>query len=292
MEKVIKKLSVLLVAMVLILNFTAISFADLDEVALPSPVIYGDFNGWAIEGEDAYPLDDAGEGLFKGIYYFEAYDGEGDGYTLLVCITKVDYGEHGWGAGEQYTIDGDLAGFGSVSIFNPTVSGKYEVIYNSETNVTTIELHEVMLPLPVIYGDFNGWAIEGEDAYPLEDAGGGLYKAIYHFDAYDGDGDGYTLLVCITKVNYGEWGWGAGEQYTIDGDLAGFGSVSIFNPEKSGDYEIIYNSETNETSISFIEESPVTEPGDLSGNILKILLAFLSLSALALAVSIKMPKKI
>ncbi len=269
MKHLLKTLPVILILLITCLAVP--SAAEGDEVALPSPVIYGDFNGWKIEGDDAKPLTEteAGSGIFKASYNFEAYTGTGDGYAINVCITKVDYGEYGWGAGEQYTLEGEAAGMGVTSSFAPEVTGLYEFTYDSATHITTILPPEVMFDSPVIYGDFNGWAIEGENAKPLTEkpAGSGIYVGSYNFDAYTGDGDGYTVIVCLSKMNYGEYGWGAGTQYTLAGEAAGFGTTSIFAPEVTGLYEFTYDSATHITTIlppEVIFDSPVLY-GDFNG---------------------------
>ncbi|MHB1452403.1 MAG: hypothetical protein ACYCYM_00405 [Saccharofermentanales bacterium] len=242
------------IIVVLLLVFSASAFAVAgDEAALASPVIYGDFNGYAIEGENARPLAEtaAGSGIFKGSYQFDAYTGDGDGYSVFVCVTKVDYDPYGWGAGEQYTLSGEAAVMGSVSWFKPSVTGLYEFTYDSATHITTILPPEVVFGSPVIYGDFNGWAIEGENAKPLAEtaAGSGIFRGSYSFDAYTGDGDGYSVFVCLSKLNYGQYGWGAGTQYTLAGEAAVMGSVSIFTPSVTGLYEFTYDSATHITTI-------------------------------------------
>ncbi|MHB8964191.1 MAG: hypothetical protein ACYC5K_13675, partial [Saccharofermentanales bacterium] len=239
------------------------------EVLFDAPVIYGDFNSWAIEGENARPLVETatGSGIFKGSFTFDAYTGDGDGYSVFTCISKINYGQYGWGAGLQYKLNGEVAGFGATSFFKPTVTGLYEFTYDSATHITTILPPEVLFDAPVIYGDFNGWAIEGENARPLVETGTGtgIFKAIYSFDAYTGDGDGYTAIVCLSKMNYGEWGWGAGTQYTVTGEAAVFGTTSIFKPTITGNYEVTYNSTTHITTFVLVQsESPETsDPGVL-----------------------------
>jgi len=252
-----------LVAALLFICITPVAAAEGDEIALESPVIYGDFNNWAIEGENAKPLTETepGSGIFKASYNFEAYTGTGEGYSVFVCVTKKDYGQYGWGAGEQYTLSGEAAAMGSVSYFKPTVSGLYEFTYDSKTHVTTILPPEVFFEKPVLYGDFNNWAIEGENAIPLTETGEGtgIFQGTVAFEAYNGTGDGYTAIVCVSKKNYGQYGWGAGTQYTLSGEAAGFGSKSSFKPEVSGNYLVSYDSSTNKTTITLIQdEDPAT----------------------------------
>ena len=254
-----------IVAALLLICITPVAAAEGDEVPLESPVIYGDFNNWAIEGEDAKPMTETepGSGIFKASYHFDAYTGTGEGYYVFVCITKKDYGQYGWGAGEQYTLSGEPAGMGSASYFKPTVSGLYEFTYDSKTHVTTILPPEVFFEKPVLYGDFNNWAIEGEDAIPLTETGEGtgIYQAIVPFEAYTGTGDGYTAIVCLSKKNYGQYGWGAGTQYTLSGEAAGFGSKSSFKPTVSGNYLVSYDSSTNKTTITLIQEETAAGTG-------------------------------
>lgn len=257
MKRFLKTLSVFLV--VLLACFATVSTvgaANGDEVALPAPVIYGDFNTWVIEGTGSCPLTETGTGtgIFKGIYSFDAYTADGDGYSLFTCITKIDYDPYGWGAGEQYKMNGEAAGFGATSFFKPDVTGKYEFTYTAETHVTTAVLYEVNLATPVIYGDFNSWAIEGENARPLTETGTdtGIFKGTYAFDAYTGTSDGYALFTCISKINYGVYGWGAGLQYKMNGEVAGFGATSFFKPTVTGNYEVTYLAETHVTTLALI----------------------------------------
>lgn len=136
------------VAALLLICITPVAAASGDEVALESPVIYGDFNNYVIEGADAKPLAEtaAGSGIFKASYNFDAYTGTAEGYSVFVCVTKKDYDPYGWGAGEQYTLSGEAAAMGSVSIFKPIVSGLYEFTYDSNTHVTTVTLIQAETP--------------------------------------------------------------------------------------------------------------------------------------------------
>ena len=228
-------------------------------VNFTTPVIYGDFNSWKIEGTGSCPLTETGTGtgVFKGTYSFTAYTGTGAGYYLFSCLSKKD-SAYGWGAYEQYKMDGTAAGFAGTSFFKPTVTGNYEVTYTAATHVTTAELVETDLAKPVIYGDFNGWLIEGAGSLPLTEtaAGTGIYKAIIDFTKYTGTGNGYTLITCVTKKNYGTYGWGAGLQYKMNGEVAGMGATSYFKPTVTGKYEVTYNAATHITTAVY--QSPKT----------------------------------
>ncbi len=242
-----------------------------DVQALSSPVIFGDFNSYAIEGSDARVLTETGvgTGVFKGTFYFDAYTGAGDGYSLFTCISKRLVSVDNWQAHEFYTMAGAAAGMSSISWFKPTDSGKYEFTYTASTHVTTVIFVEYTLPKPVIYGVFNGWDLIGADAKPLTETGTGtgIFTAVYHFDAFTGAGDGYDLTTCITRKYYTDWSvWGAGEQYKMDGTVASMGVTSFFKPTVSGDYLVTYTASTHVTTLYLIV--PFATPviyGDFNG---------------------------
>ncbi len=114
-----------------------------DVIAFDTPRIYGDFNGWAINGPQAMAFQATeDEGIYEGEFYFEAYDGDDDGYMIAVVLSQRFYDDE-WGqrfgAEEQYLLDGTPGGMGVIDTFAPEVSGVYRFIYDATTKETTIE---------------------------------------------------------------------------------------------------------------------------------------------------------
>ncbi|MFA7076134.1 MAG: hypothetical protein WC152_05645, partial [Candidatus Izemoplasmatales bacterium] len=228
------------------------------EKKLATPVIYGDFSNWSLSDERALVLTQSttNEKLYVGELTLPQYTGSSeDGYALAVCLSEKYYvwaGSGTWGAGEQYLFDGSVAKMGVISHLNPTKETTYQFIFNSETNITTVE---IKLDNPIIYGDFSGWSLDSDDAIELlqdlEDEN--LYIGTFTMPAYTGEGKGYMLSVATSLQLYfwqGVGSWGAGEQYLFSGDFGGMGKVTYLNISKSMELVFTYNKTTNVTTIT------------------------------------------
>lgn len=215
-----------------------------------SPRLYGKFNGWAIDGEAAVALTDPdGDGVYEAIVEFE----EGDTSDFTVCLSRKWYDDEWgqrWGAHEQYKFDGAAAGMGDVTEITYE-AGKYLFTYNSATKESSYgKLEDGFVDayaLPRLYGKFNGWAIDGENAFVfLETEEEGIYTLTVTFD----EGDTSDFTVCVSRKWYDdEWGerWGAGEQYKFDGAAAGMGDATEITYE-AGTYLFTYNAATKVTT--------------------------------------------
>lgn len=121
---------------------TTVTKYEADEVVnLSSPTIYGDFSGWQYEGPNAVVLTEDGSGIYRGSVTLEEFTGEGEGYSLVVALSKKLYDDEWgirWGVEEQYKFDGTPAGMGQLSYLKPTAETTYQFVYDSNTNVTTI----------------------------------------------------------------------------------------------------------------------------------------------------------
>ena len=110
--------------------------------ALPGPTVYGDFNGWVIFGEKGIVLQKTEqEGVFRGTLTLPAYQGEGEGYMILIALSKKFYDDQWgkrWGVEEQYKLDGTPAGFGQASFLKPDCETVYTLVYDASSHVTTI----------------------------------------------------------------------------------------------------------------------------------------------------------
>jgi len=215
------------------------------------PRIYGEFNAWNIDGENALFMSDP-DG--DGIYTAELVFTETGSSDFIIALSRKFYDDQlgkRWGAEEQYRMDGTVPGMGN----NPKsdyVAGTYLFKYNSVTHVTTmlkIEKDAVDTYVsPRIYGKFNTWVIDGENAVVLSDPDGdGIYTAEVVF-AEAGNSD--FIVVLSRKFYDDQWGqrWGAEVQYRLDGNPAGMGT----NPEASfevGTYLFKYNSITHVTTM-------------------------------------------
>ena len=218
----------------------------IDELVIPEPIIeeieptvYGKFNGWAIEGENAFVLTDPdGDGIYTGMIEFEEA-GTSD-FTVVVSRKWYDdqWGQR-WGAEEQYKPDGSPAGFGD-AIEIDYEAGLYLFAFDSKTKETTclkVEAGTIdAYAYPRIYGEFNGWDIDGENAFILSDPDGdGIYTGMIEFEAA---GESDFSVVLSRKWYDDQFGkrWGAEEQYKLESDLA----------YEEGTYLFSFNAETKE----------------------------------------------
>ena len=236
-------------------EITDVLVMDEDIIEKAGPGIYGEFNSWAISGDDAFILTEIenNKGNYYGYIEF-AEAGESD-FTVFVSLKWFDdqWGQR-WGVHEQYKFDGTPAGMGNTEQISYE-AGKYLFVYDSDTKITTYykETEDVgfvhTFVEPRIYGKFNGWLIEGEMAYILtDDDEDGIYHVEIEFDEA-GESD-FTIV--LSKLWFDdEWGqrWGAFEQYKLDGTPAGMGDLSTFNFEV-GVYVVSYNSNTKVTTIN------------------------------------------
>ena len=236
-----------------------------DERPIQGPSVYGDFNGWDYFGPNSVFLyDEEGDGIYRGILDLPAYTEDGDGYMIVVAITHQFYDDEWgqrWAVGTQYKLDGSLAAMGAVSYIAPEEDTFYMIVYDSETHITELIPVEggdvVPFSTPRIYGDFNGWQINGPQAMAMQATEEeGVYVGEFYFDAYDGDDAGYMIAVALSQRFYDdEWGkrFGAEEQYLLDGSPAGMGLIDYFNPEVSGVYRFTFDAETSITTIELVE---------------------------------------
>ncbi|MCK9536598.1 MAG: InlB B-repeat-containing protein [Bacilli bacterium] len=225
------------------------------------PRIYGKFNGWVIDGDNAQILTDP-DG--DGIYTIEIDFAEGGTSDFTVCLSRKWYDDEWgqrWGANEQYKLDGTAAGMGNATEITYEV-GKYLFSYNSATKITT---HALLVAdyideysAPRLYGKFNGWVIDGDRAYILTDPDGdGIYTLVIDF----AEGDTSDFTVCLSRKWYDdEWGkrWGANEQYKFDGTAAGMGDATEITYE-AGTYFFSYNSVTKVTTYAQLVADYVDE---------------------------------
>lgn len=227
-----------------------------DIIKANAPTIYGAFNNWATEGDNAFILTDEDEdGIFNGTIEFTE-PGESD-FNVLVSQKWFDdqWGQR-WGAHEQYKLDGTIAGMGNASNIEYEV-GKYLFIYDSNTHITTYYKKTDAgfiseFDNPRLYGAFNGWDLVGENAVILtdEDEDGVFIGTIEFAEAGSSD-----FTVVVSQLWYDDqWGqrWGAHEQYKLDGTPAGMGDSSNFEYE-IGSYEVRYDSGTKITTITEIK---------------------------------------
>ncbi len=245
---------------------------------LPNPVVYGDFSvaagrgdDWAYDNESGLELLDPDEnGVYEGDLTLPAYAGEAEGgYSVLILLSeKYFIGSWGamWGANEQYKFDGTPAAMGSVSYLKPASETTYHFSFDSSSKVTTVT---VEFENPVVYGDFSAWGF-GADAIELtqSQADASLYTGSKVFPAYTGDGEGYSLVVCLsTQLYIGSWGesWGALEQYTLSGDAATMGKVTYLDLEEEMELVFTYDADTHVTTITPPETKSVAPFEHLAG---------------------------
>jgi uncharacterized repeat protein (TIGR02543 family) len=225
------------------------------------PRIYGKFNTWDMEGENAFVLTDSdGDGIYTGMIEFEAA-GESDFTVVLSKKWYDDQWGQRWGAEEQYKPDGSPAGFGD-AIEIDYEAGLYLFAFDSKTKETTclkVEAGTIdAYAYPRIYGEFNGWDIDGENAFILSDPDGdGIYTGMIEFEAA---GESDFSVVLSRKWYDDQWGkrWGAEEQYKPDGTPAGMGSTTKITYE-AGLYLFTFDSETKETAYLKVEAGVVYE---------------------------------
>ena len=219
------------------------------------PVIYGEFNGWKLEGENAFVLTDSdNDGVYTGTIEFS----EAGTSDFTVCLSRKWYDDQWgqrWGANDQYKLDGTTAGMGNTSSITYEI-GIYLFSYNSTTKVTTyVKLEGGYVDtyaLPRIYGEFNGWKLDDDKAFVLTDLDNdGVYTGTIEFSEA-GKSD---FTVCLSRKWYDdEWGkrWGANEQYKLDGTAAGMGGTTSIDYE-AGTYLFSYNSITKVTTYGKLE---------------------------------------
>lgn len=215
-----------------------------------NPRIYGEFNGWTIEGVDALVLRDIDQ---DGKYIIELEFSEEVTSDFGVLYSKMFYtgvGFANWGAGEQYKFNGTAAGMGGVTTLT-LEPGRYLFVHDAITKITTytkmVQGATYEFPFPRIYGEFNSWAIEGEKAICFEtiDENGKYTLEIEITSTITSD---FTIVV--SKMFYEGEGyavWGAGEQYKPDGTAAGMGEAMILTLEP-GVYIFTYDPETHITT--------------------------------------------
>ncbi|MBI9008510.1 MAG: hypothetical protein JEZ05_00640 [Tenericutes bacterium] len=237
-------------------NITTVSY-DFD-----NPLIYGDFSSWGF-GETAIQLtaSETDPTIFVGSKVLPAYTGEDDGYSLIICLSSQlfvgSWGES-WGALEQYLFDGTAASMGTVSYLKPEVETTYQFSYDSVTHITTVSYD---FNNPVVYGDFSSWGF-GETAIQLIESedDSTLFVGTKVFPAYTGEGDGYSLITCLSSQLFiGSWGesWGALEQYTFSGAVSTMGKVTYLDLDEEMELTFTYDSETHITSITPPESKTV-----------------------------------
>ncbi|MBP6983137.1 MAG: hypothetical protein KBC37_06120 [Thermotogae bacterium] len=233
----------------------------------PTPRIYGSFNSamgrgsdWSMKDGEALELADIyGDGTYHGFYTLPAFTGEGDGYMMATVLsTRFEPAWTIFGAYEQYVFDGTAGGMGKVSYLKPAEETTYAFTFDPKTKVTGVSPvfagEIVALPGPTVYGDFNGWVVFGENALVFqktEDVG--KYRLTLTLPAYKGEGEGYMILVALSKKFYDDqWGkrWGVEEQYKLDGAPAGFGQASFLKPDRETVYTLTYDAATHVTSVS------------------------------------------
>ncbi|MDD3126952.1 MAG: hypothetical protein WC479_06835 [Candidatus Izemoplasmatales bacterium] len=226
-----------------------------------NPVIYGDFNSEMNRGSDysldpleALELTDSDlDGVFTGEFTLPAYTGDGDGYAMAVVTSaqyaiSIQWDYYGWGAKDQYKFDGTTAGMAGVSYLKPLSNTTYQFSYDSATHITTVTEYIVELATPIIYGSFCEWSLDplaGAIVLVQDTVDPTLYTGSVTLDA----GDEYAFDLVTTKVNYGEWGWGAGTQYLLSGYVAGIGQSSKIDLATQTTISFTYNSTTNVTNV-------------------------------------------
>ncbi|NLN50390.1 MAG: InlB B-repeat-containing protein [Acholeplasmataceae bacterium] len=232
-----------------------------EEIIVDVYAIYGEFNGWAIEGENAVLIKDVDQ---SGVYIAEIEFNEEITSDFTVVVNKLwwdDQWGQRWGAHEQYKFDGQAAGMGSATELT-LAAGRYYFSFDSATKITTYQKVEkdvvIAYANPRLYGEFNAWAIEGKDAVFLKDlAKSGIYQAELTFaEAIKSD---FTIAVS-QKFYDDEWGqrWGVDEQYQLDGSAAGMGVVTTLELE-AGTYLFSYNSKTHVTTHLKVEADTIYE---------------------------------
>ncbi len=241
----------------LTITFDPESLTITDSLVMDSPIIedidpsiYGEFNSWATEGDNAFVLLDPDEdGIYTGMIDFTEA-GQSD-FTVAISKQWFDdqYGQR-WGVSEQYKFDGTTAGMGDTTTISYD-QGKYLFSYNSNNHETTYGLVSAgyidEYVYPRLYGEFNGWDLDGENAFVLTDSDeDGIFTGTLEFTEV-GQTD---ITLCISRQwfddQYGQR-WGANEQYKLDGTVAGMGGTSSFTYE-IGIYEFSYDSNTDVTT--------------------------------------------
>ncbi|HNZ63021.1 MAG TPA: hypothetical protein PKH23_01645 [Bacillota bacterium] len=223
-----------------------------------NPTVYGTLSAvtggtdWGTTEKDAIVMHDSnGDGKYTALVNMSAYTGTDEGYTVAVAVSMQYFigekGElYGWGAGEQYLFDGTPGGMGKTSFLLPKEEGDYLFTYDGKSHVTTFALtaenDEADLEAPVLYGDFNNWAIEGKDAHPFTEKEDGTWSAEITLPK-----GAVTVALCLTKKNYGQYGWGAGEQYLLDGKAGGMGALTTIESAEETAYVFTYHPDTHIT---------------------------------------------
>ncbi len=224
--------------------------------------IYGEFNMWDMEGENALFLQDFdGDGFYNGEYTFEE-DVESDFAVVVSKLWWDDQWGQRWGAHEQYRFDGTQSGMGAAEKIE-FKAGRYLFTYNSLTHETTfIEVKADTVhtfEYPRMYGKFNGWKHDNhEDTAVLLNVPGDIYYRVEL--EFEEDIESDFGIVLSQKFYDDEWGqrWGVEGQYKFDGTPAGMGNSTELNLV-AGRYLFTYNSLTHETVYEKIEKDSVYE---------------------------------
>ncbi|GEM_PF-229938 len=123
-----------------------LTMSDGDVLDFATPRLYGCFNDWQLSGPEAMALEETEEeDIYEGVFYFDAYEGDEDGYMAAIVLSQKFYDDE-WGrrfgAEEQYDFDGNDAGMGGTDYFAPDESGYYRFTFDANTNETEIEAIE------------------------------------------------------------------------------------------------------------------------------------------------------
>jgi len=131
---------------------------------------------------------------------------------------------------------------------------------------------------PVVYGDFNvamnrgnNWSVfSGEALALIDDDGDQVYEASYEFPPYQGMGEGYQMLLALSKkyvIEAKKSYWAVDEQYLFDGTLPEMGETSILNPTSKTVYKFSYDGATHVTDAvsHLVMLNAPTVIGDFSG---------------------------
>jgi uncharacterized repeat protein (TIGR02543 family) len=239
----------------------------------PQPIIYGDFNAamergnnWSIfSGEALSLIDDDGDQVFEASYEFPPYQGTGEGYAMLLALSKkyvIEAKKSYWAVDEQYLFDGTPPSMGETSLLRPTTKTLYKFLYDGTTHKTTAVEHLVMLQSPTVIGDFSGWTTD-EGALTLTDPDkDGAYQGFLRLPAYPGGGKGYGLTIALSLLNEGG-AFAPYEQYKLDGSTGAKTNCSYLKPAADVIYELSYDSKTRITLVKEVRpgvEAPLEAP--------------------------------
>ena len=216
---------------------------------LAAPTLYGDFNNWNIfDGNTLMSKQE--NGTYTVSVTLPAYGGDGSGWSLILCVGAKYFSEwNSVGAGEQYIFDGTPATMGAASFIKNTEETTYLFTYDPATHkVTADKDYSFDLAAPTLYGDFNNWNIfDGNTLMSKQE--NGTYTVSVTLPAYEGDGNGWSLIVCVGAKYFSEYNVvGAGEQYTFDGTPATMGAASFIKNTEETTYLFTYDPATHKTT--------------------------------------------